>query len=208
MSRISYAALFLYKGILTDRLVYNELITFTNARKLFNSLTSFVPVLCMVSLCFCNESRQVLGIITVLVFLAISGYLLVAPIMLIAFVYSGYFLGLGYGSGYVVNFADVVPAYSGLVFGLANTLSSLAGLIGNIVAGMVVSESVLEQYRKLFIMFGVVYFIGGLVYLLFGSAVPREWAKFQAVASEPEKSLNTEETIPMNTPSINTADEA
>ncbi|CAF1388248.1 unnamed protein product, partial [Adineta steineri] len=148
------------------------------ARKMFNSLTSFIPVLCMISLCFCDESNKILGIITILVFLASSG--------------------LGYGSGYVVNFADIVPAYSGVIFGLGNSFASIAGVIGNIIAGMIVTKPLLEQWRKLFIMFGIVYFIGGIVFLFFGSAVPRKWAKFQSVNNEKEKKLNDEEIIPMN----------
>ncbi len=107
-------------------------------------------------------------------------------------------LGLGYGSGYCVNFADIVPAYSGIIFGLANTFASLAGVIGNIVAGIIVNKPVLEQWRKLFVMFGIVYFIGGLVFLLFGSAVPRKWAKFQVVNNDEEKKLNDDEIVPMN----------
>lgn len=111
-----------------------------------------------------------------------------------------FLLGLGYGSGYCVNFADIVPAYSGIIFGLANTFASLAGLIGNIVAGIVVNRPVLEQWRKLFVMFGIVYFIGGLVFLLFGSGVPRKWAKFQVKnqQQQEEEKLNDDEIVPMN----------
>ncbi|CAF2453705.1 unnamed protein product [Rotaria sp. Silwood2] len=168
----------LTSGILVDKLVRSKIMTLTNARKLFNSITSFVPVLCMISLYFCDASRRLLGIITVLIFLAASG--------------------LGYGSGYSVNFADIVPAYSGVIFGIANTFASLAGLIGNLVAGMVVKQPVFEQWRKLFVMFGIVYFIGGLVFLLFGSAVPRKWAKFQTTTATEEKKVNDEEMVPMN----------
>lgn len=109
-------------------------------------------------------------------------------------------LGLGYGSGYCVNFADIVPAYSGVIFGIANTFASLAGLTGNIVAGILVKKPVLEQWRKLYIMFGIVYFIGGLIFLLFGDAVPRKWAKFQAANATKEKQLDDEEAVPMNEP--------
>ncbi|CAF1103949.1 unnamed protein product [Rotaria sp. Silwood1] len=168
----------LTSGILVDKLVRSKVMTLTNARKLFNSITSFVPVLCMISLCFCDESRRVLGVITILIFLAASG--------------------LGYGSGYSVNFADIVPAYSGVIFGIANTFASLAGFIGNLVAGIVVKEPVLEQWRYLFIMFGIVYFIGGLVFLLFGSGVPRKWAQFQPNTAKEEVKLNDEEMVPMN----------
>ena len=108
-------------------------------------------------------------------------------------------VGLGYGSGYCVNFADIVPAYSGVIFGLANTFASLAGLTGNLVAGLLVKKPILEQWRKLYIMFGIVYFVGGLVFLLFGTAVPRKWAKFQSAnANTTEKKINDEETVPMN----------
>jgi len=100
----------------------------------------------------------------------------------------------------MVNFADIVPAYSGVIFGIANSLASLAGLIGNIVAGIVVKEPILEQWRKLYIMFGIVYFIGGVVYLIFGTAVPRKWAKLQTVdnSAKQEAKLNDEELMPMN----------
>jgi MFS family permease len=100
----------------------------------------------------------------------------------------------------MVNFADIVPAYSGVIFGIANTFASLAGLIGNIVAGIIVNQPILEQWRKLYIMFGIVYLVGGIVYILFGTAIPRKWAKFQAVdnSAKQEEKLNDEEAVPMN----------
>ncbi|CAM4934652.1 unnamed protein product [Rotaria socialis] len=125
----------------------------------------------MMLLYFCDERRYELGVFTILIFLASSG--------------------LGYGSGYVVNFADIVPAYSGVIFGIANTLASLAGLIGNLVAGAVIKKPVLEQWRKLYVMFGIVYLIGGVVYIVYGSAVPRKWAKFQAVNNDAKLEENT-----------------
>ena len=48
-------------------------------------------------------------------------------------------------------------------------------------------------------MFGVVYFIGGLVFLLFGSGVPRKWATFQKDNKQQvEEKLNDDEVLPMN----------
>ncbi len=50
-------------------------------------------------------------------------------------------------------------------------------------------------------MFGIVYFIGGLVFLLFGSGVPRKWAKFQVKnqqQQQEEEKLNDDEIVPMN----------
>ena len=63
----------LFLGIIADNLVRANIITLTTARKIFNSLTSFIPVLCMISLYFCDQSRKILSVITVLIFLASSG---------------------------------------------------------------------------------------------------------------------------------------
>jgi hypothetical protein len=60
-------------GIIADTLVRKNLITLTNVRKLFNSLTSFIPCLCMIALCFCDENHQILGIISILFLLLSSG---------------------------------------------------------------------------------------------------------------------------------------
>ncbi|CAF0725659.1 unnamed protein product [Rotaria sp. Silwood1] len=170
----------LLSGIAVDHVVRKNVVTLTTARKISNSLTSFIPVFCMVLLYFSDNSSHRVGVFAVLLFLAASG--------------------LGYGSGYVVNFADIVPAYSGVIFGLANTFASLAGVIGNLVAGIIVKKPVLEQWRKLYIIFGIVYFFGGLVYVLYGSAVPRKWAKFQTVNNDAklEKKTNDEIAMPMD----------
>jgi hypothetical protein len=63
----------LFLGIIVDNLVRTNVMTLTTARRLFNSLTSFIPVLCMISLYFCDQSRKVFSVITVLIFLAGSG---------------------------------------------------------------------------------------------------------------------------------------
>lgn len=65
--------IFLRLGIITDRLIRAKVLTLTTSRKIFNSLTSFIPALCMVSFCFCDSNNQVQGVITVLIFLASSG---------------------------------------------------------------------------------------------------------------------------------------
>jgi hypothetical protein len=64
------------KGVIADRLVRAKKISLTNVRKLSNSLTSFIAAICMIVLCFCDHTRQILGSITVFIFFAVSGKLL------------------------------------------------------------------------------------------------------------------------------------
>lgn len=122
----------------------------------------------MIAFCFCDGTRQPLGILTVFVFLASSGKL---PCGIISLCRS--IEGFGYGSGYIVNFADVAPAYSSILFGLSITFGSLGSLGANVIAGIIITEPILDHWRRLFILFAIVYIIGGVVYVLFGSAVPQ-----------------------------------
>lgn len=45
----------------------------TAVRKVANSIASFIPAVCMIVLCFCDHTRQTLGVITILIFLITSG---------------------------------------------------------------------------------------------------------------------------------------
>lgn len=101
---------------------------------------------------------------------------------------------MAYGSGYVVNFADVVPAYSSIIFGVSSAVGTIGGLLSNIVAGIIIKRPVLEDWRKLLFLFAIVYFIGGLVYVFYGSAVPRKWARFTS-----EKTKEPEEDVVLTT---------
>jgi len=87
-----------------------------------------------------------------------------------------YILAMAYGSGYIVNFSDVIPAYASIVFSMTTAAATAGALISNLIAGVVIKRPVLEDWRKLFILFTIIYFIGGLVYVLYGSAEPRKWA--------------------------------
>ena len=63
---------FLMIGVIADRLVRSK-VSLTIIRKVFNSIASFIPAICMVVLCFCDESWQILGVVTILILLVTSG---------------------------------------------------------------------------------------------------------------------------------------
>ncbi|CAF0885983.1 unnamed protein product [Rotaria sordida] len=123
-------------GVFADRLVRTNMMSLTNVRKLFNSLTSFIPA--------------------TFVFIFLVGS------------------AIAYGAGYVINFADIAPAYSSIIFAISTALGTIGALMSNIVAGLIIKQPILEDWRKLLLLFAIIYIIGGIVYLLYGSAVPRK----------------------------------
>ena len=91
-----------------------------------------------------------------------------------------------------------MPAYSSIIFGITTASATVGALIANVIAGLVIKQPVLQDWRKLFILFAVIYFIGGLIYVFLGSAKPLDWALPE---NQPKPTLDEkaheEETIPM-----------
>ena len=99
-----------------------------------------------------------------------------------------------------MNFADVAPAYSSVIFAVTSTIATIGAIASNFIAGLVIKQPTLEYWRILFILFAIIYIIGGIIFLLFGSAVPRKWAMFN---SEKAKSSEEGEALTMLHPQTN-----
>ena len=92
-----------------------------------------------------------------------------------------------------MNYTDVVPAYASLIVGIVTAISSFGAVIANLIAGIVIKQSILEDWRKLYILFGIVYLVGGLAFILWASATPEKWATLESR----EEKETIEETVPM-----------
>ena len=83
-----------------------------------------------------------------------------------------------------------------MIFGIATSVSSLNAIIASFIAGTVIKRPTLFHWRKLFIVFFIVYFIGGIIFILLGSAVPEKWATFRA-QEQNQVHTEEEEAVPM-----------
>ena len=70
-----------------------------------------------------------------------------------------------------------MPACSSVVFGISTAISTFGALMANLIAGLVIKEAALADWRKLFILFCIIYIIGGLAFVFLGSAKPQPWAE-------------------------------
>ena len=81
-----------------------------------------------------------------------------------------------------------------MIFAVASTVSTAGVIFSNFLAGLVIKQPTLQYWRILFITFATTYTIGGVVFLLYGSAVPRKWALFKL---DPTKSNEEIEPLTM-----------
>ena len=83
--------------------------------------------------------------------------------------------------------SDMSSKYSATIFGLANMCGMTTGFIGPIVIGAVIDSSpehARRQWAYIFYFTGLFNILGGIIFLLFGSAKPQEFGKKDRAAIE------------------------
>lgn len=104
-------------GIFSDSLIKAEKYEKIKIRKLFNTIGFLIPAATFIGLIYTNSSRKVLGFSMVLINISFSGF--------------------QYGSGYLVNFNDIGGIYSGIIYGVANTIGNLSAVLAPFLVGVI-----------------------------------------------------------------------
>lgn len=97
------------------------------------------------------------------------------------------FTGCTYGAGFMVNYNDVAGPYSGLAFGTANTVGTVPGFVAPYLVSVITANQKQEEWRIVFFITAVVYFVGGLGYILLGSGELEEWAVKKQTRNDAEE---------------------
>lgn len=105
---------------LADRLRREEVLSTTQVRKIFTTFATLIPGLLMIVQCFCGYSHTWSVVIFTLQLL-----------------FNG-----AVTAGYLGNGLDIAPNFSGTIFGLANTLSSMSGYLSSLMVGTLTAEKV------------------------------------------------------------------
>lgn len=110
---------------ISDMLIKRNIVTVTAARKIFNSIGQFTPMVCLIALSYMTVENQVLAII--LLTLAVG-------------------FNSGSFSGYLVNHMDLSPNFAGTMMGITNGISNLLSIIAPLIVGVIVKNEVSGSY--------------------------------------------------------------
>ncbi|CAD6242744.1 GSCOCG00009557001-RA-CDS [Cotesia congregata] len=79
-------------------------------------------------------------------------------------------------AGYLGNGLDIAPNFSGTIFGLANTLSSLGGYLSSFMVGKLTYQNqTYHQWSIVFWILSVTYITGAITFAIFGSGELQKW---------------------------------
>lgn len=150
ISALPYACMMVFSilfSYLVDILIKRGRISVTTARKSCNSIGQWGAAACLVILSYCKHESTI-----------VTMYTLGATL-----------LGFSY-FGFNINHLDIVPKYAGFFMGITNALSNISSVLGPLFVGYIVYDAENKhQWRTVFWVSAIIWFIGNCIFIIFGS---------------------------------------
>ena len=161
---------YLTSGWVSDLLVARRIVSFTSMRKICAMLAMFLPAI----LLFCSSLFE--RNVPVLVFMNLAMF----------------FQGFA-NSAYYVNYMDLSPRFSGVLCGIGNGVCAVAGLVGPVAVGKLLDAvdqsnhtALHKQWQLAFASASILWAVGSLQYIVFGSAERQPWDRLKKEEGEVE----------------------
>lgn len=170
ISSIPYIASWAFingSSILSDEVMKRTNISRTNCRRLFSFLGLFTPGVIIVALSFVNCHWVILGVVLLTLGVAFDSIIM--------------------GAGYLININDIAGPYSGIIFGLSNTMATLPGIIAPKMTASITKNQLQSEWQIVFLISAAIYFIGTFFDLIFLDANVQSWAKIDPNSTAIEK---------------------
>ncbi|KAH8407680.1 hypothetical protein KR222_010695, partial [Zaprionus bogoriensis] len=156
------ADIFLTRGILT----------LTGVRKIVNCLASWVPAACLIGVSFLDSNQKTLAIVLMTLSVGINA---------------------GSTIGSALNTIDLSPNHAGILMGIANTGSNIIPILTPLLVGVIVkNEHDRVEWQVVFIISAVIFFVGNLVYIIFGQMVNQPWNAADFLDNQQDNKLQEE----------------
>ncbi|KAK2572965.1 Vesicular glutamate transporter 2 [Acropora cervicornis] len=89
-------------------------------------------------------------------------------------------------SGYNVNMLDIAPRYACVIMGITNTVGTITGFLSPMMVGFITVNKKVEEWRTVFWVTFVIYFVGTLLFCTLMSADLQPWATGEAKPKQEE----------------------
>ncbi|XP_068146652.1 putative inorganic phosphate cotransporter [Drosophila tropicalis] len=150
----SWVMAFVYL-IVCDILLTRKIMTLTGIRKTVNTLALWIPAFALIGIGFLDSNQKTLAIV-----------LMCADV------------GINAGStiGSTINTIDLSPNHAGILMGIVNTASNVIPILTPLLVGIIVKDNHDRvQWQIVFIISAVVFFVGNLIYIIFGQMTNQPW---------------------------------
>lgn len=142
---------------LNDILISRGYMKISFSRKFFNTLALWVPAIFLIILGYTKDSTQ--GVILLSIAVGFNAFQYI---------------------GFMCNHMDLSPNFAGSLMGLTNSIANILSIIGPLSVGWMISDGKdpnvkAVEWRTVFYVAAIFYFIGNLVFIIFGKTETQPW---------------------------------
>ncbi|XP_015110300.1 putative inorganic phosphate cotransporter isoform X2 [Diachasma alloeum] len=77
---------------------------------------------------------------------------------------------------YLINHMDLSPRYAGVLVAITRTAAMVVSVLAPLIVGLIVTDlSNVAQWQTVFFITAGIYFLGNIIFILFGSAETQSW---------------------------------
>ncbi|CAD6997447.1 unnamed protein product [Ceratitis capitata] len=168
--------LYVYLAV-ANFLTQRNILSLTATRKTINTISLWVPALLLVGIGFMDSSQSTMAIVLMTLNVGING---------------------GSTIGCTLNTIDLSPNHAGILMGLSNTIVNIVPILSPLLVGVIVTDKHNRtQWQIIFAIAAVIFFLGNLVYIIWGTSETQSWNSidFQQHEKDLEKSVEKQTTI-------------
>nr|AKN21526.1 slc17a-3 [Schmidtea mediterranea] len=149
------AIVFVVSGKIADIIRSRKWLSTTVTRKLFNTF----------------------GMMINAIFIVAISYIGCDKVLVVTFLCIAVALGTTNSAGYNVNHIDLAPQYAGVLYGITNSIATVAGIIGPSVVGVLTNhQETRKRWQIVFYISSAITLFGAIFFLIFGSGDRQSWA--------------------------------
>ncbi|XP_039955096.1 putative inorganic phosphate cotransporter [Bactrocera tryoni] len=141
--------------VLADFLMKRGYTSVNASRKLFNTIGFWVPVVPIILLGYMRADQSELALVLLVIAVGVN---------------------TAGNLGFLTNHIDLSPNFAGVLMGIANCAANVMSLSAPLTVGFIVTDAKnVQQWRIVFYIAGGMYFVGNLLFIMFGQTKIQPW---------------------------------
>lgn len=158
MSALPYFSAWVFSfpvSFISDLLIKRNILTIQASRKICNTFGEWVPALALIGLGYVDKEHSEIAV-AILVIAVTSNVAIYC--------------------GHNVNHMDLSPNFAGPLMGIINTVANIFSILAPLIVGVIVHDKTnVEEWKNVFFLTSIIYFVGNLIFIMFGTSKIQAW---------------------------------
>lgn len=161
-------------SFVSDLLIRRNVLTIQASRKVCNTIGQWIPAVALIALGYVSKDQQETAVALLVVAVASN---------------------VAIYCGHNVNHMDLSPNFAGPLMGITNTVANICSILAPLICDVIVTHPTdVEEWRNIFFLSSLIYFVGNLVFVLFGTSRIQPWNDPMEKRKDADVNSGTEST--------------